>query len=89
MFSIIIFVLTEQICEPIFEKGHFPTKYLITQHVVAIFYKRSITSIWYPGRAIIMLLRYHISFTSCTKWQNDDQLHVSVDQKILEESVPF
>ena len=27
--------------------------------------------IWYPGRAIINLHRYHVSLTSCTKWPNN------------------
>ena len=35
----------------------------------AILYRKSVI-IWYPGRAIVKLLRYQISSTSCRKWWN-------------------
>ena len=42
------------------------------------YFVQEANEIWYPGRAVIKLLRYQISLTSCTKWRNDEWLNVSV-----------
>ena len=31
--------------------------------------------IWYPGSAIVNLLRYQIVLASCTKWRNSEELN--------------
>ena len=36
-----------------------------------------VNDVWYPGRAIIKLLRYQILLASCTKWINSKQLNVN------------
>ena len=48
---------------------------------------QEVNEIWYPGRAVIKLLRYQISLTSCTKWRNDKGLNVS--KLFCGTSVPF
>ena len=39
---------------------------------------QEVTELWYPVRAIINLLKYHIVLASFTKWSNSKQLKVSV-----------
>ena len=41
-----------------------------TASYYTILYIQEVNEIWYPGRAIINLLRYKMSLTSCTKWQH-------------------
>ena len=65
-----------------FEKDSFPANYfdeIITfDHTPFHYFVQKVTTIWYPGRAIIKLCMYQISLTSCTKWWNDKRLNVSV-----------
>ena len=48
---------------------------------------QEVNEIWYPGRAIINLLRYQILLTCCTKWWYSKQLKISVSSKLFRRKV--
>ena len=70
-------------CELIFEKTHFPGKYLVIKHLPLIArnsiisYRKSM-EFGIQERATSKRVRYKILLTSCTKWQNGERLKISI-----------
>ena len=46
------------------------------------FVQEVVNEIQYPTSLIVALPEYHISLTSCTKWQNDERLKRSLFKKV-------
>ena len=72
---------------PNFWKWNFPQnnfdQTLTFNHLPFGHFVQQVNEIWYPGRAIIVLLRYWILLTFFAKWKNGDSLNVSIWSKLF------